>query len=296
MTEAVADTHTALWYLFGNPRLSASAKSFIREAADARREIAVSSISLAEVVYLVEKRRVIEAAYEVLAEALANPEHVFVEAPLNAAVVRAMHRVSRAEVSGPAGPGGGGDCGTPECAGDQPGSDDSGGEFEDESGEERQSAFGAAGGASQRFQSFTLSKARRGWAWESLALGVNFALVVADGKGDGGDADGGGPEPDKDVGGVEVWAEGDGGEGGPGGDVAADEVAEMGVPPEHLFLWVCGGSWSSARRLGACRGMPKTTAMMPKFWTQAGLKMPKRARQALETKVKMAANQSMGLG
>ena len=98
MVSAVADTHAALWYLFDDLRLSEFAGTFMDDAAKTQRQIAVSSISLAEVVYLVEKRRVIEAAYEVLAEALANPEHVFVEAPLNAAVVRAMHRVSRAEV------------------------------------------------------------------------------------------------------------------------------------------------------------------------------------------------------
>jgi hypothetical protein len=40
--------------------------------------IAVSSISLAEIVYLVEKKRLPRAAYEELALALADPEHVFI--------------------------------------------------------------------------------------------------------------------------------------------------------------------------------------------------------------------------
>jgi PIN domain nuclease of toxin-antitoxin system len=51
----VADTHTTLWYLFGDPRLSAQAKQFIDQAAADRRSIEVSPISLAEIVYLVEK-------------------------------------------------------------------------------------------------------------------------------------------------------------------------------------------------------------------------------------------------
>jgi predicted nucleic acid-binding protein len=61
-------------------------------------QIAISTISLAEVVYLVEKNRLPPSAYEELAEALADPEHVFTEAVLTASIVRAMRRVSRIEV------------------------------------------------------------------------------------------------------------------------------------------------------------------------------------------------------
>src|SRR5437667_5411699 len=48
MIAAVADTHTALWHLFDDARLSAVAGNFITEAATARRKIAISTISLAE--------------------------------------------------------------------------------------------------------------------------------------------------------------------------------------------------------------------------------------------------------
>jgi PIN domain nuclease of toxin-antitoxin system len=95
---AVADTHTALWHLFGDPRLSVAAGAFIEQAAAARQKIAVSSISLAELVYLVEKGRIPELAYEYLAQALADPEHVFAEAVFTVAIVEAMRRVTRAEV------------------------------------------------------------------------------------------------------------------------------------------------------------------------------------------------------
>lgn len=58
MIAGVADTHTALWYLFGDSRLSIRAKEFIDQAAASRRFIEVSPISLAEIVYLVEKSRI----------------------------------------------------------------------------------------------------------------------------------------------------------------------------------------------------------------------------------------------
>jgi PIN domain nuclease of toxin-antitoxin system len=94
----VADTHTALWHLFGDKRLSADAEAFINEAATARRKIVISTISLAEVVYLVERNRLPASAYDDLAQALADPEHVFTEAVLSAAIVQAMRQVSRLEV------------------------------------------------------------------------------------------------------------------------------------------------------------------------------------------------------
>jgi PIN domain nuclease of toxin-antitoxin system len=53
----VADTHTALWYLLKNPRLSATACNFMDDAASAGYDIVLSPVSLAEIVYLVEKGR-----------------------------------------------------------------------------------------------------------------------------------------------------------------------------------------------------------------------------------------------
>src|SRR5579864_9101516 len=98
MIAGVADTHTALWYLFADIRLSASAKDFINKAALVRQKVAISSISLAEIVYLTEKNRLSSSAYDVVAKALADPNDVFIEAVLNAAIVRAMRAVPRAEV------------------------------------------------------------------------------------------------------------------------------------------------------------------------------------------------------
>jgi PIN domain nuclease of toxin-antitoxin system len=98
MIAGVADTHTALWHLFADKRLSAAAEAFINDAANARRKIAISTISLAEVVYLVEKSRLPAAAYDDLMQTLADPEHVFIEAVISAVIVQAMRQVPRAEV------------------------------------------------------------------------------------------------------------------------------------------------------------------------------------------------------
>lgn len=55
MIVGVADTHTALWYLLNNPLLSTTARRFVDDAATAGNDIALSPISLAEIVYLTEK-------------------------------------------------------------------------------------------------------------------------------------------------------------------------------------------------------------------------------------------------
>jgi PIN domain nuclease of toxin-antitoxin system len=98
MIAGVADTHTALWHLFDDARLSSAARAFVDQAAAARQKIAVSSISLAEIVYLIEKNRLPSSSYDELTQALADAEHVFVEAVFTAAIVQFMRQVPRAEV------------------------------------------------------------------------------------------------------------------------------------------------------------------------------------------------------
>jgi len=98
MIAGVADTHAALWYLFGDPRLSASAKAAFDSAATSRRKIVLSVISLAEVVYLVEKNRLPPTAYTDLQTALRDPDHVLQEAPVTAEIIDAMLEVPRADI------------------------------------------------------------------------------------------------------------------------------------------------------------------------------------------------------
>jgi PIN domain nuclease of toxin-antitoxin system len=98
MIAGVADTHTALWYLFDDERLSVPAGDFIDQAALARRRIVVSAISLAEIVYLIEKNRLPVNAYTDLKTALADPDHVLKEASVTVEIVDAMRQVPRADV------------------------------------------------------------------------------------------------------------------------------------------------------------------------------------------------------
>jgi len=98
MIAAVADTHTALWYVFDDGRLSNAGGDFIDNSAAAGSQIAVSSIRLAEIVYLVAKNRLPANAYADHKAALDDPGRVFKEAAFTVQIVDAMKQDLRADV------------------------------------------------------------------------------------------------------------------------------------------------------------------------------------------------------
>jgi PIN domain nuclease of toxin-antitoxin system len=73
-------------------------KIFLIRQPKPRRKIVLSPISLAEVVYLVEKKRLPASAFGDLKGALSNPNHVLEEAPFTAEVVEAMRKIARDDV------------------------------------------------------------------------------------------------------------------------------------------------------------------------------------------------------
>jgi len=98
MIVAVADTHTAIWYLFSDPRLGKAASAFIDEAIASGNHIGVSAISLAEMVYLVEKARIPANALKDLHAAISDPKSVLQHIPLDEAVAMEMTEVSRQDI------------------------------------------------------------------------------------------------------------------------------------------------------------------------------------------------------
>jgi predicted nucleic acid-binding protein len=70
----------------------------MNRAAAERKKIAVSSITLAEVVYLSEKGRIPVGTMEAMVRALRRPDGALEEIPLDASIVEQMSNVSRREV------------------------------------------------------------------------------------------------------------------------------------------------------------------------------------------------------
>ena len=98
MIVAVADTHTVIWYLFDDPRLSNTARQTIKTAAVDGNQIGIASITLAEIVYLSEKNRIPEQTLERLLNAIEVEDSVLIEIPLDKNVVKALVRVKRTQI------------------------------------------------------------------------------------------------------------------------------------------------------------------------------------------------------
>jgi len=95
---AVADTHVIEWHLYNDPRLSATARAHLLAIEAAGDQIAISSITLAEFVYLIEKGKVDRAILRRIAGVLDHSSASLVEIPVDRAVVTAMARIPRADV------------------------------------------------------------------------------------------------------------------------------------------------------------------------------------------------------
>jgi len=98
MIRAVADTHTVIWYLFRDARLSPTARGTIEDAAAAGEQVAFSSITLAEIVYLAERGRIQAETLERLLQAVDAGNSVLVEIPFDRSLARAMVGIPREQV------------------------------------------------------------------------------------------------------------------------------------------------------------------------------------------------------
>jgi len=87
MIAGIADTHTAIWYVFSDPRLGGAASDFIDATIVNGDHIGISAISLAEMIYLIEKKRIPANALEDLLAAIADPKIVLQEVPLDAGIL-----------------------------------------------------------------------------------------------------------------------------------------------------------------------------------------------------------------
>ena len=95
MGAVVTDTHTIIWYLLGSTRLSANALSALDASTAAGEMIYLASISVVEVLYLVEKGRLPDVAFERLNSILSDSDSGIVVVPLELAVVLAMREIPR---------------------------------------------------------------------------------------------------------------------------------------------------------------------------------------------------------
>ncbi|HQU37909.1 MAG TPA: type II toxin-antitoxin system VapC family toxin [Anaerolineales bacterium] len=95
MIRAVADTHTVIWYLFEDERLSRTAKEFMDDAAQDGEQIGISAISLTEIVYLVEKAKINPETLERLLQSIEAGSAALVEIPVTGKIAIRTRDVPR---------------------------------------------------------------------------------------------------------------------------------------------------------------------------------------------------------
>jgi PIN domain nuclease of toxin-antitoxin system len=98
MIVGIADTHTIVWYLMDNTRLSASANQFLETSAQDGNQIGISSITLVEIIYLIEKGRIAAESLTSLATRFSEQSAMFVEIPLDLQITRTLSRISPVQI------------------------------------------------------------------------------------------------------------------------------------------------------------------------------------------------------
>jgi PIN domain nuclease of toxin-antitoxin system len=92
---AVLDTHVAIWYLLDSENPSQTAYALIDGAAASGSPTYISAISLVEVIYLVERRRIASNAFERFSNELSQDSPAFTVVPLDLRVAEALKRIQR---------------------------------------------------------------------------------------------------------------------------------------------------------------------------------------------------------
>ena len=98
MNSVVIDTHTLIWYLDQSPKISTTAIDLLDQITRSDLPIYIASITLVELVYLVEKQRLGAFSLEQLLTELATPESPFSIIPLTMQVVQSLRKIPREQV------------------------------------------------------------------------------------------------------------------------------------------------------------------------------------------------------
>lgn len=95
---AIADTHAIIWYLLNDPRLSTTARAIFDDAVTRSDPVGIPAISIVEIVYLTEKRRIPPAALQQLKQELLTGQAVLKLIPLTEEIALRVQTVARSAI------------------------------------------------------------------------------------------------------------------------------------------------------------------------------------------------------
>lgn len=97
--DCVGDTHALIWYLYQPKRLSQKAsRAFEGVLKDTHGKVFLSTVSLVEITYLVERKRIKKEFVSRLYEILDEPFSQFEVIPITVDIARAVEKVSWRQV------------------------------------------------------------------------------------------------------------------------------------------------------------------------------------------------------
>jgi PIN domain nuclease of toxin-antitoxin system len=99
VTGVIADTHALIWYLLDSPRLSDTASAQFEACRTSGVRVGVASISIVEIVYLVDKGRIPAQTIPLLQEGLGRQPSLLEIVPLTQSIAMAVRQVPREQVS-----------------------------------------------------------------------------------------------------------------------------------------------------------------------------------------------------
>jgi PIN domain nuclease of toxin-antitoxin system len=91
----VADTHAIIWYLVEPERLSQVALDALERAIAAGEPVYISAISLIEICYLIEKRRIASDLLQRILAVLNEPDPSLIVVPIDLAISIAVQNIDR---------------------------------------------------------------------------------------------------------------------------------------------------------------------------------------------------------
>jgi PIN domain nuclease of toxin-antitoxin system len=98
MLKAIADTHTVIWFLYDNSRLSPAADKFFNTVEAEGNQIGLSAVSIAEIVYLVEKARIPHDCLIRLQQALDSLNSFLMIVSFDRAMAEVLPQIERSKV------------------------------------------------------------------------------------------------------------------------------------------------------------------------------------------------------
>jgi len=98
MSDLAIDTHAVIWYLAKSPEMSATARTAVNDAVSKGFLILLPTISIVEIVYLIEKNRLIPQTLTSLMPFLRLPNSSFIAQDLTPEIAQTLAQIPRLTV------------------------------------------------------------------------------------------------------------------------------------------------------------------------------------------------------